>query len=273
MESSNSASGKRREGKFFARGGLTILVSSIIMLYFLASAGREKLPLLDEAEAAYKPFLFSLLGIAIYVMSSAKDKRNRFDPQYVPDYFFRGAQAMVYLYVIILLMAKNAGDGGGSQTGGGPADSTAAGGGAETLSYDFSSWPPNLIGLFVGMFIIHVERAMEGLGRLFAQIVGGVLPRSLLEQTTIHRDAEQLGNVNRFAELRAQAYALLPLVPEVHRHVIRGRLEQAEATATGRDPNAAANANRELAALLEEVRTSIMEYTVSFADVAKNAPP
>lgn len=168
-------------------GWATIIVSLVIVAAAFVLAIGDALPILEDAGRQWSPLLFAIVGVLLYIMSSARTRRERFDLSYLPDYCFRGAQAVVYLYIIMAIIA---------QTNGG------------TDQYSFESWPPNLIGLFVGMFILHVEKAMEGLGQRFEELLAALLPRALTARTSREKQLDRLRASLKFDEVRAQSEAL-----------------------------------------------------------------
>jgi len=104
---------------------------------------------LSDSPHQWTPFLFAYLGVTLYVLQAAQRRRDAFAVRYLPDYFYRGAQTGVYLYVIMTVFARG-------------------------RAHEFAAWPPNLVGLLVGLFIEQVETAMQGVGRRFEAAIGEV---------------------------------------------------------------------------------------------------
>lgn len=176
-------------GEIDQAGWATIVVALVIVAAAFVLASLGKLPMLGEdgarAQAQALPLVFAVVGVLLYVMASAKTRRSRFDLKYLPDYCFRAAQAVVYLYVIMAITAQST-----------------------DLQQGFASWPPNLVGLLVGMFILHVEKAMEGLGQRFEELLAALLPRALTARTARDKQLVQLDAKRKYDEMRTQSELL-----------------------------------------------------------------
>jgi hypothetical protein len=168
-----------------ARGARTfsVVASVALVLVGLLLAWFNKLPGIPP-EGQRVPFISTLVGVTFYVLYNVRKRRDRFDLKYVPDYAFRAAQAVVYLYAILAIF-----------------DFLRSQDQRDALL----QWPPNLIGLFVGMYILHVERAMEGLGYRFEEVLTSVLGRSLSLPTRREKDIELVQAEGRFREIQKQA--------------------------------------------------------------------
>ena len=132
---------------------LPSLLSLAIVAIIVALAAQGELPVLSDSRHQWTPFVFAYLGVTLYVLQVAKQRRAQFDLRYVPDYCYRAAQAAVYLYVIMTLIARG-------------------------QAHEFASWPPNLVGLCVGLFIEQVEAAVQGLGQRLGGALAVVFPKS-----------------------------------------------------------------------------------------------
>ena len=128
---------------------LSLLVAATIVV--LAVTGQ--LPALADSNHQWTPFVFTYLGVTLYILQVAKQRRAEFDLRYLPDYCYRAAQAAVYLYVIMTLIARG-------------------------QAHEFAAWPPNLVGLFVGLFIEQVEAAMQGVGGRLGDALAVVFPKT-----------------------------------------------------------------------------------------------
>jgi apolipoprotein N-acyltransferase len=129
----------------------TILALAVVAV-IVALAVTGDLPALANSPHQWTPFAFTSLGVTLYVLQAAKRRRSEFDLRYLPDYCFRAAQAAVYLYVIMTVIARGE-------------------------AHEFASWPPNLIGLFVGLFIEQVEEAVQGVGQRLGDALAVVFPK------------------------------------------------------------------------------------------------
>lgn len=131
---------------------LPSVLSLTVVAIIVVLAVQGELPALSNSPHQWTPFVFTYLGVTLYVLQVAKQRRAEFDCRYLPDYCYRAAQAAVYLYVIMTLIARG-------------------------QAHEFASWPPNLIGLFVGLFIEQVEAAMQGLGGRLGDALAVVFPK------------------------------------------------------------------------------------------------
>ena len=144
----------------------SVVASVGLVVMGLALAWVNKLPGIPS-EGQLVPFVSTLVGVTFYVLYNVRKRRDRFDVKFLPDYTFRAAQAVVYLYAILGMFHYLRSEG---------------------EEQALLEWPPNLIGLFVGMYILHVERAMEGLGYRFEEVLTSVLGRSLSIPTRREKD-------------------------------------------------------------------------------------
>ncbi len=171
-------------------GKVTVFLSLLVVGAVFWFAARDSLPVLAGQEE-WLPFLSALVGVTLYVMSEARTRRDRFEAKFIPDYFYRMAQAMVYLYVILSVYTS-----------------------LQDQTYDLTRWGPNVTGLLVGMFILHVEKAMEGFGQRFEEVLAGVLPRSLTAKTSREKQMDLLRADHKFQDIQSQAATLSALVPD-----------------------------------------------------------
>ena len=225
---------------------VTIAVSVGIVVGIIWFARLEALPILRGATHQWSPFVFALLGVALYVMASRTKRRERFDVRYFPDYCYRAAQAVVYLYVILAIVVQV-----------GPQQ-----------EYPLTQWPPTLIGLLVGMFIEHVEKAMEGFGQRFEEVLAGFLPRSLVAKTSREKQLDRLRNEQRYATIKTQ----LELVASQGRDpglraAVPRRLGQVEQVIRDGDDKAIADEVDRLAWEFEEIKVAMREEEMNVAEV------
>lgn len=224
----------------------TITASAVIVVAVVGFAVLERLPTLQGSKDQWTPFVFALIGVALYVMSSAKSRRERFDVRYVPDYCYRAAQAVVYLYLIMAIIAQA-----------GP-----------TEGYEFTNWPPNLIGLMVGMFILHVEKAVEGLGQRFEEVLAGFLPRSLVAKTSREKQLEQLRSEQKFQSIKAQSELLASQIRDpALRAEVPKRLAEAERAIRDGDLDSIEDAVNSLAWDYEQLKVGLREEEMTLAEV------
>jgi hypothetical protein len=165
----------------------SVVASVALVGVGLVLAWSNKLPGIP-AQGQLMPFISTLVGVTFYVLYNVRKRRDRFDTKYLPDYVFRAAQAVVYVYAILAIF-----------------NFTLAAGDDQALL----RWPTNLIGLFVGMYILHLERAIEGLGYRFEEILTAVLGRSLALPTRRETDIRLVQAEGRFREIQNQAELLV----------------------------------------------------------------
>jgi hypothetical protein len=219
----------------------------------LTLAVSGKLPSL-KGQDQWVPFVSAVVGVILYVMSSAKTRKERFEFRYVPDYCFRAAQAVVYLYVILAILEQTR----GQQNG-----------------YDFTSWPPVLIGLLVGMFILHVEKAMEGLGQRFEEVLAGLLPRSLASPTSRDKQLEKLRVEQKYREIKTQFEGMASQIPDPALvEQFQGRLSSiARAIREGDDAGTREEVDQ-LAPQFEQLKIGLREEAMTVAEIlgGRSAP-
>lgn len=228
----------------------TIILSVIIILSTLVLAIFGKLPILGDADNQWIPFVFTLMGVAIYIMTSARIHRENFELRYLPDYFFRGAQAVIYLYVIMSIIAQSSEQ--------------------ENAAYNFKNWKPNLVGLLVGMFIPHVEKAMEGLGQRFEEILAGILPRSLTAKTSREKQLDQLRLEQKFQDIKMQSEGLISQMRDPGlSSTLMERLQDVTKTIKDGDMDIVQEKVSQLSWDFEKIKQSMREEELTVQDVIK----
>jgi hypothetical protein len=212
-------------------GRATIGISAVIVVGVFVLAAADRLVLLQGATSPWTPFAAALIGVSLYVMASVRKRRDRFDAKFLPDYAFRAAQAIVYVYVILAIGVQS--------------DKVT----------NLSAWPPNVIGLFVGMFILHVEKAMEGLGQRFEEVLTGLLPRSLAAQTSREKQTAQLSAEMKFRDIQKQSELLASQMRSSSLYsALQTRLKEVEGTIRDGDPDAIQDAVSALAGVFERIK-------------------
>jgi hypothetical protein len=235
------------------KGKPTILISSVIVGVVMALAVLERVPLLEGKESQWLPFVFSIVGVLIYIMASAKTRRERFDLKYLSDYFFRGAQTVVYLYIILSIQTQRS---------------------AEVASTEFANtfeeWSPNTIGLFVGLFILHVEKAMEGLGQRFEEALAAIFPRALTSKTSREKQLERLRSETKFQEIKTQAEGLASQFPsEKVGTALQDRLRKVEETIRSNDDDGIRDEVSELAWQFEGIKRAMREEELTIEEILR----
>ena len=75
-----------------------------------------------------------------------------------------------------------------------------------------TSLSPNLLGFFVGLFILRVERAIDALGERFEEVLTAILPRSLAYKTPQERRQENFKLRSKLEELEQQFETIRPQI-------------------------------------------------------------
>jgi hypothetical protein len=225
----------------------TIFVSSLIIVIVMGLALCRELPGLESGEDQFMPFLFALLGLALYVMASVRKKRERFDRRYLPDYFFRGAQTVIYLYVVLAIFVMERG---------------------KDSQYDLETWPPVLLGLLVGMYILHVEKAMEALGQRFQEVLTAILGRAVTARTEREKQVEQISLDRKFREIRAQAEAIASQIRDpALAQALQARIEEVGQAFRDGDLDGIADEVTRLAWQFEDAKRSLREEELTVEEL------
>lgn len=238
---------KKKAEDWLRSGIITAIISVIIMAAVVVLTLYDvRLPVLEGKKYTYLPFVSALIGVLFYIMASARSRRQTFQLKYLSDYFFRGAQAFVYVYIIMAFIAT-AGN-----------------------TKDFGGLTPNLIGLFTGMFILHVEKAMEGLGQRFEEVLAGVFTRSLTAKTSREKQIDKVRYEQKFREIQTQNELLASLIdsPEVVR-LLNDEINKVKDTVRNGEPEAIEDAVSKLALKHEEIKRMLREETITVKDVLR----
>jgi hypothetical protein len=124
--------------------------------------------------------LAALVGVTLYFLSSLKRHDVDFAPGYLPDYWFRAAQAVTYTFLVFTIPLMR--------------DQT------------FYDWPPVTVGLFVGLFIQQVEHALEAVAERVTSGLAAFVPRRKDEvRQQLSTRADEIDK--EIAELRGDADA------------------------------------------------------------------
>jgi hypothetical protein len=224
-----------------------------IVLFVSYEWGREVFNDQNETPKAHYliPYLTNLAGVFLFIMNTARKKRENWEiRKYWGDQLFRVAQSFKYLFVGHL--GRN----------------TPANGGA--VAGDLG---PNILGLFVGMFILRVERAMEGLGDKFEETLMVILPRAAQYVSAEERRRQQLRTVYRIDDITTQYASLRPLIDDpAARDKIDQLVHDAEAALGGEDPDKVKETHDALVRHFEEVRRSVGETLVPIEALIGGGP-
>jgi hypothetical protein len=294
-----------------------MLSSILIVGAILWFSYNGTLLLLDKGKDQWLPFASALIGVSLYSMSTAKTFRNGWDLRYLPDYCYRVAQSVVYLYIILAIMGQLGWgvqpeapqaerDAGSAETkrsevtpkpasdaAPDPSLSTATSPPPPTTMSspppqngenrspqqqasgvpDFTRWPPNLIGLLVGLFILHVEKAMEGFGQRFEEALTAVLGRSLLAKTTRERQIAQIRDEQKFLDIQRQSELIASQVRDPRiREAIQQRLDAVKEKLRDCNPDAANDEVEKLTWDFEHLKVALREEAMTLAEVLGRTP-
>ena len=182
------------------------------------------------------PYLTNLAGVLIWIMNTSRKKSDRWKLRdHWGDHCFRVAQSFAYLFIV--LWAWNSASKGGA------------------VATDFS---PNILGFLVGLFILRVERAMEGLGDKFEEALTAVLPRATQYVSAEERRRRQLKMVYKVDDITTQYDVLRgQLADRAARDKFDRLLDEAQSAVVGEDP--------------EKLKASIDRLTREFDDIKKSA--
>lgn len=232
-----SATGTRGDA---ARGArvFSVVAPAILVVLGLLLAWFNQLPGLPR-DGQVVPLISSLVGVTFYLLYNVRKRRGRFDLAYLPDYLFRAAQAVVYVYAILAMFDYLRSEG-------------------EAAGQALLRWPPNLIGLFVGMYILHVERAMESLGYRFEEALTGVLGRSLSLATRREKDIQFVQAEGRLREMQKQAELMAAETgPSALVEGLKQRFRQASDAIAERDDDSAVKEIAELSLDFERTKREL----------------
>lgn len=216
----------------------------------------------EEFEEEYLfPFLMNLAGVLLFIMNTARRKQERWElRRYWGDHCFRVAQSVAYLFIVMWAMATVQRQ-----------DDPLASNGFNPLGY-----PPSIIGFLVGFFILRVERAMEGLGDKFEEVLMAVLPRAASYMTREETRRRTLKSAFQLDDIIVQYQAIRPQVanPALCTRMDE-LLDEAEEAASKGDPEATQKANATVMRFFEELKKSAGEMLVPLDEVLgwRGQPP
>jgi len=201
-----------------------------------------------RAQTYLFPYLVNLAGVLLFIMNTARRKQEKWKlREYWGDHLFRVAQSFAYLFVVMWAMAK-------VQREDGPLDPLA--------------YPPSIVGFLVGLFILRVERAMEGLGEKFEEVLAAILPRAVSTVTRTEQRRRSLKSAFHLDDVVVQYQAIRP---QVANPALTARmdelLEAAEIAGAKDDPEEAQRAYTTAVRFFEELKKSAGEMLVPLDEV------
>ena len=205
-----------------------------------------------QAEGAFAqsyliPYLTCLAGVLLFIMSTARQKGDDWDlGRYWGEHSYRVAQAFAYLFVVWWAWSKVAADGG----------------------LEGTYIRPNILGFLVGFFILRVERAMDGLGDKFEEMLFAVLPRAARYTVVEERKRQQLRAGYKLTDIATQWDVLSTQVGnESAKEDFEARLRSALELAAGADPEKARHAADDVSRMFERLKAEAGEILIPVDDL------
>ena len=131
-----------------------------------------------------------------------------------------------------------------------------------------TAFSPNILGFLVGLFILRVERAMEGLGDKFEEALTAILPRATQYVSAEERRRQQLKMVYKVDDIATQYDVLRSQLDD---RAARDRfdqvLDEAQGAVGGEDPEKTKAAINKLIREFDDVKKSAGEVLVPIEDL------
>ena len=199
------------------------------------------------------PYTTCLAGVLLFIMGTARAKRDDWDlDRYWGEHAYRVAQAFAYLFVVWWAWSKVAGDSDGGLSG--------------------TYIRPNILGFLVGFFILRVERAMDGLGDKFEQILFAVLPRAAKYTLYEERRRQQVQAGYRLSDIVTQWDAIAAQIGnEEVKAEFEQKLEAALEATTGSDPEKARRRAARVSRMFEQLKSEAGWDIVAVDDLSLTA--
>ena len=187
------------------------------------------------------PYATCLAGVLIFMMSVARRKGRDWDLRgHWGEHLFRIPQAFAYLFIIMWAWAQGAN--------------------ADVVGRDI---PPNIIGFLVGLFILRVEKAMEGFGVKLEEILMSILPRSLAAVSAEEKRRQQLRTYYRLDEIAQQYDAIRAEIDDPGaKEKFDEELDRAREAVEGEDPDRARREVQSVARGFDEMKRVSREVLV-----------
>jgi len=194
------------------------------------------------AQSYLIPYLTCLAGVLLFIMGTARSKGDDWDlGRYRGEHACRVAQAFAYLFVVWWAWSK-----------------LSAGGELQGTYIR-----PNILGFLVGFFILRVERAMDGLGGKFEEMLFAILPRAARYTVVEERKRQQVRAGYKLTDIATQWEVLCTqLGNEEAIEVFEDRLKTAIELAAGSDPEKARLAADEVGRLFERLKAEAGEILI-----------
>jgi hypothetical protein len=192
------------------------------------------------------PYATCLAGVLIFIMSVARKKGDDWDLRgHWGEHLFRIPQAFAYLFIVMWAWAQ--------------------GGSKDVVGENI---PPNIIGFLVGLFILRVEKAMEGFGVKLEEILMSILPRSLAAVSAEEKRRQHLRTYYRLDEITQQYEAIRAEIDDPGaKERFDLELDRAREAVDGDDPDKARREVQAAARGLDEMKRASKEVLVPLSDL------
>lgn len=244
---------KNEQAKILRRNWFLFGVSLVVILIivplsviygdeFFASPTPGTQAQLAPSQSYLIPYLTCLAGVLLFIMGTARLKGDDWDlGSYWGEHSYRVAQAFAYLFVVWWAWSKVAADGG----------------------LEGTYIRPNILGFLVGFFILRVERAMDGLGDKFEEMLFAVLPRAARYTVVEERKRQQVRAGYKLTDIATQWDVLSTQVGnEAAKEDFEVRLKSALNLAAGADPEKARHAADEVSRMFERLKAEAGEILI-----------
>lgn len=228
---------------------LSAIVTGIILplAYLRGSALLSQAPLPGQPapsgpSATYLiPYLTCLAGVLLFIMNTARAKGEDWDwGGYFGEHAYRIAQAFAYVFIVWWAWSNLT-------------DEVLVG----------TYLRPNALGFLVGLFILRVERAMDGLGDKFEELLFAILPRAARYTVVEERKRAQLRAGCRLGEIATQWDVIRTQIgDEGAKAMFDAELGGALEEASGADPEKARVAANRIGRMFDEMKLAAGEVLV-----------
>ena len=192
------------------------------------------------------PYATCLAGVLLFIMGTARAKGDDWDlRRYWGEHAYRIAQAFAYLFVVWW-----------------------AWGTLGTNALEGIHIGPNILGFLVGFFILRVERAMDGLGEKFEEVLFAVLPRTARYTAIEERKRQQVRAGYKLTDIATQWEVVSAQISdEETKKSFEDRLERAIGLAAGTDVEKSRLATDEVSRMFQRLKSEAGEVVVPLDDV------
>jgi hypothetical protein len=216
---------------------------------FFSSPGAANQPAVPPSSYLI-PYLTCLAGSLLFVMNTARAKGEEWDwGGYFGEHAYRVAQAFAYLFVVWWAWSNLLED--------------------EVLTGTYLG--PNVLGFLVGLFILRVERAMDGLGDKFEELLFALLPRAARYTVVEERKRQQVRAGYRLTDIATQWDVIRAQIGDEGAKASFDReLTAALELASSSDPEKARRAAEQIGRMFEEMKLAAGEILVPVEELMRS---